>query len=178
MTSDEKHELTKKAIRSQVQDALDALKRANTIMSNLEKEMTKRADCPEGLYELFDDIRSNQMHDIYEIMREFEDIGALEDIPDGEDDSEEVQKKVEEGVKKFMKVVRAEELIKEAISVGVLEAAGPGRVYILTSDDGKEENSYWMPLSLHDAAQGLVQNNAYEVVMAAVEEKKAEMKKN
>lgn len=165
-------ELTRREIQNHVQDALDALDRANTILKTLEEEMEQRTDNIEGLYKLFDDIRSNQMHDIYEIMREFEDMGALENVPDGEDDSDDINKKVEEGVEKYMEIVRAEALIKEAISVGALDAAGPGRVYVSKSDDGTEENAYWMPVPLHKAAQSLVLCGAYEELKAAVEKKK------
>lgn len=168
-------ELTRKAIKNQIQEALDALDRVNTIMQNLEEEMEQRTDNIEGLYKLFDDIRSNQMHDIYEIMHEFENIGALEDIPYDKENSEEEERKIEAGIEKYMEVVRAEELIKEAISVGVLDAAGPERVYVLNSDDGEEENSYWMPLPLHKAAQSLVLSGAYDDVKTAVEEKKKEL---
>lgn len=163
--------LTKQSIRNQVQDALDALDRVNTIMENLEESMSKTAENEDVLHNLFDEIRSNQIHDIYEIMREFEDVGALQSIPEEEAKNDlDLTKEIMEVGEKLKKVREVNDLINEAIAVGLLIRAGKDRVYVPISEDGDE---YWMPLTIPEAVRGLSESDQYEEFKAEVEKRKA-----
>ena len=62
-------------------------------------------------------------------------------------------------------------LIKEAIAVGVLQAAGSKRVYVRIRDD---EDEYLAPVLLDDAALNLVDTGNVKTLQEAVENAKKE----
>ena len=161
--------LTKKTVRQQISTMLNMLAEVNESSAELEEALAdevKGGTEPE-IYELFDDIRCNQIHDIDEIMGRLKEIGALKSLPDEFEINQEI-------LEKFKARLEAKELIKEAISLGVLQAAGSKRVYVYMhdGDDDSEESGYWVPELLDDAALSLAETNSIEMLRERVEEVK------
>lgn len=73
-------------------------------------------------------------------------------------------------IEKFTKIMEAKKIIKEAIEVGVLTAAGAHRVYMTRKlDDGYV---VWVPETLEDAARSLVESDSVKILDAAIKERK------
>ena len=169
-------QLTRKQFQEKIEYVLNLLNQVNTVTEELENSLTEttKKNVPE-LSAIFDDIRQNQMHDVQDIMTAFDELGVLDELPDAHpllspfDVDEETIRKV--GLK-----MEAANVIKEAIAAGVLDAAGTERVYVCISEDGTEENSYWEPVLLDEAASSLVESGNVEMLKKAVEE--AKEKKN
>lgn len=166
-------ELTKQKLQKKIEDVLKLLDQVNTLTEELENTLNENEI---DASKIFNDIRQNRMHDINGIMMEFDKLGVLDKLPDapplhysfGLD---------EETIRKAGLKMEAANVIQEAIKVGVLDAAGSERVYVCIDEDGTEENSYWEPVLLDEAASSLVETGNVEMLKKAVEEAK-EKKKN
>lgn len=158
---------SKLQVRERIQTALSMLGEVDAIMKELEKDISGTAKISyygyESIYDIFDDIRCNQMHDIDEIMDRLEKLGALDGLPD--------DTSLDDNTKRFQEKLSAIELIKEAIAVGVLQAAGSERVYVGIRND---EDEYLAPVLLDDAALNLVDTGNVKTLQEAVENAKKE----
>lgn len=155
-------------VREKIQTALNMLGEVDTIMKTLEDEISEQSKVSyygyESISDIFSDIRCNQMHDIDEIMGSLEELGALDSLPD--------DTSLDDNIKRFQEKLSAIELIKEAIAVGVLRAAGSKRVYVAWCD---EEEEYWAPMLLDDAALSLVDTGSVDILRQTVEQAKKEI---
>lgn len=155
-------------VRERISTALNMLGEVDTIMKTLEDDISEQSKVSyygyESIVDIFDDIRCNQMHDINEIMNRLEELGALDNLPD--------DTSLDDNIKRFQEKLSAIELIKEAIAVGVLRAAGSKRVYIAWRD---EEEEYWAPMLLDDAALSLVDTESVDILRKTVEQAKKEI---
>lgn len=158
---------SKLQVRERIQTALGMLGEVDAIMKELEKDISGTSKISyygyESIYDIFDDIRCNQMHDIDEIMDRLEKLGALDGLPD--------DTSLDDNIKRFQEKLSAIKLIKEAIAVGVLQAAGSKRVYVRIRDD---EDEYLAPVLLDDAALNLVDTGNVKTLQEAVENAKKE----
>lgn len=167
-----KQQLTRKEFQEKVEYVLNLLNQVNTITEELENTLTETTKKNvHELSEIFDDIRQNQMHDIKDIMMKFDELGVLDELSN-EDPTLFPFDVTEETIHKVSLKMEAINVIKEAIAAGVLEAAGSRRVYVCVSEDGTEENSYWKPILLDEAASSLVENGCVEMLKKAVEKAK------
>lgn len=164
-------QLTRKQFQEKIEYVLNLLNQVNTVTEELENTLTEtKKDVPK-LSAIFDDIRQNQMHDVKDIMAAFDELGVLDELPDAHPLLSPFDVD-EETIRKVSLKMEAANVIKEAIAVGVLDAAGTERVYVCISEDGTEENSYWEPVLLDEAASSLVENGNVEMLKKAVEEAK------
>lgn len=100
----------------------------------------------------------NMLDEINNTLKLLEELGALDGIPDNAS--------LNDNIKQFQEKLTALELIKKAIAVGVLQAAGSERVYVAMRD---KDDEYWAPLLLEDAALSLVDTGNVETLREAVE---------
>lgn len=153
---------SKLQVREKIQTVLNMLDEINNTLKLLEDDFSEQAKISyygyESISDIFDDIRCNQMHDIDEIMERLKELGALDGIPDNAS--------LDDNIKQFQEKLTALELIKKAIAVGVLQAAGSERVYVAMRD---KDDEYWAPLLLEDAALSLVDTGNVETLREAVE---------
>lgn len=164
-------QLTRKQFQEKIEYVLNLLNQVNTVTEELENTLTEtKKDVPE-LSAIFDDIRQNQMHDVKDIMAAFDELGVLDELPDAHPLLSPFDVD-EETIRKVSLKMEAVNVIKEAIAAGVLDAAGTERVYVCISEDGTEENSYWEPVLLDEAASSLVESGNVEMLKKAVEEAK------
>lgn len=154
-------------VRERIQTVLNMLGEVDAIMEELKDNFSEQAKVSyygyESMSDIFHDIQCNQMHDIDEIMTRLDELGALDGLPDDTD--------INDNINRFKEKLSAIELIKEAIVVGVLQAAGSKMVYVACRN---KEEEYWAPVLIEDAALNLVDTGNVETLREAVENAKKE----
>lgn len=162
--------MKKNYAREKLGEAIDYLRMADTALQELEPMLihSQEEQTKNKILELFAEIRKGERTNLSEILDKLNSLGCFNNA--NEEDPLTALEISKDTIETFKKRQEAKDLIKEAITVGVLDAAGKERVYICVRDDNSDEGFYWVPELLDDAALDLVESGNVEMLRTAVEE--------
>lgn len=155
--------VTVKQIGNKIKDLVAKAEGFNALSEEIACDLSEAPN--EELMELFTKVKNHEIEDAKTLMRCMQELSCFE----------EIREKVDcdiapEIIEKFNKIMEAKEIIKEAIEVGVLTAAGAHRVYVnMKLDDG---DVVWVPETLEDAARSLVESDNVELLSNEIKERK------
>ena len=155
--------VTVKQIGNKIKDLVAKAEEFNALSEEIACDLSEASN--EELMELFTKVKNHEIEDAKTLMQCMRDLSCFEEI------KEKVDLNIApEIIEKFNKIMEAKDIIKEAIEVGVLTAAGAHRVYVsMKLDDG---DIVWVPQTLEDAARSLVESDSVELLSNAIKERK------
>lgn len=152
-----------KQIGNKIKDLVAKAEEFNALSEEIACDLSGTPN--EDLMELFTKVKKHEIEDAKTLMQYMQELRCFEEIEEKND-----YDIAPEIIEKFNKTMEAKEIIKEAIEVGVLNAAGAHRVYVnMKLDDG---DVVWVPQTLEDAARSLVESNSVELLSNAIKERK------
>lgn len=152
-----------KQIGNKIKDLVAKAEEFNALSEEIACDLSGTPN--EDLMELFTKVKNHEIEDAKTLMQRMRELNCFEEIEEKND-----YDIAPEIIEKFTKIMEAKKIIKEAIEVGVLTAAGAHRVYMTRKlDDGYV---VWVPETLEDAARSLVESDSVKILDAAIKERK------